>query len=392
MTKRFSKFARFLNRLLYIGSAVMLVAALFLSLSPSTVQATANPGAIWTTNSTCGVSNQDVNHFNVGDHVYINFSGFQPGTYPWSIQKISGNVKTVIASGNFVVGPSGSGCFDAHTIQQGEGGHEYSVNFGNKNDNYRCDDHATATPTKTMRPTKTSTALPTATNTAVFTATNTFVPTDTLVPTATDTLVPTATDTMVPTATDTLEPTVTDTQEPTATPTDEIKTDSSPTPTDISNEDSTPTPDGEVSPTPPTKKVSLKPLVLAIDPFCTVDGLVQWTVENPNNVNITMYSFSIDGGSAHSGFSVHPGEMNLTTTPLGTHTVSISYGEAQTGTLTYTLNVCPLPIPVTGNDTAIIPVTGANLTGNLGNGFFVSGLSLAGLGLILSSLRKIFHL
>jgi hypothetical protein len=166
----------------------------------------------------------------------------------------------------------------------------------------------------------------------------------------------------------------------------------SPTPTDVTNEDPSSTPEGEVTPTTPPHKNNLKPLVLAIDPFCTVDGLMQWTVENPNNVNITLYSFSVDGGPAQGGFSVHPGEMNLTTTPIGTHTVTISYGEAQTGKLTYTIDVCPLPIPVTGGDTAIIPVTGANLNSNLSNGFFMGGLSLAGLGLILSSLRKIFHL
>jgi len=390
MTRKFSKFARFVNRVMYIGSAAMMVAALFLSLSPSAVQATANPGAIWTTNGDCGTSNQNVNHFNAGNHVYINFSGFNPGTYSWKIQQISGNPKPIVASGSYLVGVSGAGCFDAHTIQPSEGGHEYSVDFGPKNDNYQVNSYTSPTATKTAVPTATNTLIPTATNTFVPTATKTLMPTNTLVPTdtsePTNTAVPT--DTLEPTATDVVEPT--NTQVPTATEVGDNEP--SPTPTDVTNEDPSSTPEGEITPTTPPHKNSLKPLVLAIDPFCTVDGLMQWTVENPNNVNITLYSFSVDGGPAQGGFSVHPGEMNLTTTPIGTHTVTISYGEAQTGKLTYTINVCPLPIPVTGGDTAIIPVTGANLNSNLSNGFFMGGLSLAGLGLILSSLRKIFHL
>lgn len=392
MTKNLSKFARFLNRALYLGSAAMLVAALFLSLSPSAVQATANPGAIWTTNGDCGTSSQDVNHFSVGNHVYINFSNFPAGTYSWQIQQISGNPKPIVASGSYLVGVSGAGCFDAHTVQPSEGGHEYSVDFGTKNDNYQVNSYTAPTATKT--------AVPTATNTLIPTATNTFVPTatDTLVPTATDTPVPTDTSepTNTATPTDTLEPTATDAVEPTntqvPTATEVNNNEPSPTPTDVTNEEPSSTPEGEVTPTTPSKKASLKPLVLAIDPFCTVDGLMQWTVENPNDVKVTLYSFSVDGGPAQSGFSVPPGEVNLTTTPTGTHTVTISYGEAQTGKLTYTIDVCPLPIPVTGGETAIIPVTGANLSSNLSNGFFMGGLSLAGLGLILSSLRKVFHL
>ena len=376
MTRNYSKFARFLNRVLYIGSAAMLLASLVLSLSPSVAEASANPGAIWTTKNDCGVLSQDANHFSVGEHVYINLSGFPAGTYAWEIQKISGSPKPIVASGSYLVTASGAGCFDAHTIQLGEAGNEYSVNFGKKNDNYQVRSVSSPTATKTLVPTATNTLVPTATNT--------------LVPTATETSMATPTDTLVPS--DTPQPTATDEQQATATPTDEVKDEPSPTPTDVTNEEPTPTPEGEVTPTKPSKKVSLKPLELAIDPFCTVDGLMQWTVENPNNVSITLYSFSVDGGPAQAGFSVHPGEMNLTTTPTGTHTVTISYGEAQTGKLTYTLNVCPLPIPVTGAETAIIPVTGADLGSSMSNDLFMGGLSMAGLALVLSSLRKIFHL
>jgi len=132
------------------------------------------------------------------------------------------------------------------------------------------------------------------------------------------------------------------------------------------------------------------PLKVQIDPFCNADGLMQWTVVNPNSVNITISHFTVDGVD-HAGKSVPPGEHNLVATPLGTHTVVIYFNDADSASLTYTIDVCPLPIPVTGGETAIIPVTGGNLTGDLSNGLFMGGLSMAGLALLLSSLRKIFH-
>jgi hypothetical protein len=135
-----------------------------------------------------------------------------------------------------------------------------------------------------------------------------------------------------------------------------------------------------------------KPLKVEIDPFCNAEGLMQWTVINPNDVNITMTHFTVDGVN-HAGKSVSPGEHNLVATPLGTHTVVIYFNDADSASLTYTINVCPLPIPVTGGEEgAIIPVTGGDLTSKLGMGIGLGGISLVGLALLLSALRKMYRL
>jgi hypothetical protein len=141
------------------------------------------------------------------------------------------------------------------------------------------------------------------------------------------------------------------------------------------------------------KKTTPKdPLKVVIDPFCNADGLMQWTVVNPNSVNITITHFTVDG-VYHKGMSVLPGEHNLVATPLGTHTVVIFFNETDSASLTYTIAVCPLPIPVTGGEEeAVIPVTGADLTSKLGMGFGLGGISLVGLALLLSALRKMYHL
>jgi len=135
-----------------------------------------------------------------------------------------------------------------------------------------------------------------------------------------------------------------------------------------------------------------KPLKVEIDPFCNAEGLMQWTVINPNSSNITISHFTVDGVN-HAGKSVPPGEHNLVATPLGTHTVVIYFNDADSASLTYTINVCPLPIPVTGGEEgAIIPVTGADETANLGMGISFAGMSMIGLALLLSALRKMYRL
>jgi hypothetical protein len=139
------------------------------------------------------------------------------------------------------------------------------------------------------------------------------------------------------------------------------------------------------------KITPLDPLGLQVDPFCNADGLMQWTVINPNTENITINYFTVDGGAHQPGFTVTPGEHNLVATALGTHTVVISYGDSSTVSLDYTIDVCPLQIPVTGGG-LIIPVTGADETSKLGLGFGFGGMSLVGLALLLSALRKMYHL
>jgi hypothetical protein len=132
-------------------------------------------------------------------------------------------------------------------------------------------------------------------------------------------------------------------------------------------------------------------LSVEIDPFCTYDGLMQWTIINPQSTNIYLNRFTVDGVN-HGGFWVPPGEHDLTVTALGTHTVVVYFGEAgATDSLTYTIDVCPLQVPVTGGD-ALIPVTGADETGKLGMGFGLGGMSLVGMAMLVSALRKIYHL
>jgi hypothetical protein len=134
-----------------------------------------------------------------------------------------------------------------------------------------------------------------------------------------------------------------------------------------------------------------KELSVEIDPFCTYEGLMQWTIINPYSTNIYLNRFTVDGVN-HGGFWVAPGEHDLVVTDLGTHTVVVYFGEAgATDSLTYTIDVCPLQIPVTGGD-ALIPVTGADETGKLGMGFGLGGMSLVGMAMLVSALRKIYHL
>jgi hypothetical protein len=117
---------------------------------------------------------------------------------------------------------------------------------------------------------------------------------------------------------------------------------------------------------------------------------MQWYVVNPNSKNFPVEYYTVDGVSK-GGLSIPPGKHKLTTTPAGTHSVVLYYGESQSVSLSYTIDVCPLPVPVTGG-TTLIPVTGADDTGNLAKGMMFGSSSLAGLGLVLSALRKMLHL
>lgn len=101
-------------------------------------------GAIWTTDSSCGDEQQDVNHYNRGEHVYINGSGFSPNTqYSWNIIGQPGGAScdpgnVVAFEDHRATDSNGDFCFDAYTVATDDCG-EYKVNFGNKNDNYRID-------------------------------------------------------------------------------------------------------------------------------------------------------------------------------------------------------------------------------------------------------------
>jgi hypothetical protein len=99
-------------------------------------------GAVWTTNGDCGDQTQDVNHFNIGDVVYINGAGFSAGTQSWSIKGNPGGASCdpniIVADGIVDVNNTGAFCFNAYTIQNDDCG-EYQVKVGNKGDNYNVE-------------------------------------------------------------------------------------------------------------------------------------------------------------------------------------------------------------------------------------------------------------
>jgi hypothetical protein len=223
--------------------------------------------------------------------------------------------------------------------------------------------------TETVEPT-TETVEPT--TETVEPTTETVEPTTETVEPTTETVVPT-TETVVPT-TETVEPTTETPIPPTETvaPTD--------VPTDIPTEGPT---------TPPEIFVPESPSV-SVDPYCTTNNQMQWTIENPNSKPFTISSWSLDG-ETHGGFTAAPGSNKITTSSLGTHTLIVYWGEGQSSSLTYTIDVCPMSIPVTGAEVGgvLIPVTGAD---DLATGALFAGISLGGLALILTALRKYLHL
>jgi len=112
---------------------------LIITLTFSSVLAPA-PGSIWTTKDDCGDVSQDVNHYAIGEDVWINGANFAEDTYDWKISGLPGGASCdpniIVASGTVGVNSSGSFCFDAYTVAIGDCG-EYKVAVDNKQDNYR---------------------------------------------------------------------------------------------------------------------------------------------------------------------------------------------------------------------------------------------------------------
>jgi uncharacterized repeat protein (TIGR01451 family) len=101
---------------------------------------TDNHGAIWTTRDDCGDQQQDVNHYDIGESVFINGKDFTPeAEYEWFIKGKPGGASCdpniIVASGTVIANESGTFCFDAYEIQSDDCG-EYSVKVDSKNDNY----------------------------------------------------------------------------------------------------------------------------------------------------------------------------------------------------------------------------------------------------------------
>ncbi len=115
-----------------------------------------NQGAIWTTDASCGTSQQDINHFPIGHTVYINGANFDPNTtYTWEIKGqpggASGDPNLVVASGSMTTDNAGAICFGAYTIASDDWG-EYQVKFENKGDNYQVDSGTTPSPSPIFSP------------------------------------------------------------------------------------------------------------------------------------------------------------------------------------------------------------------------------------------------
>ena len=99
-----------------------------------------NPGAIWTTRDDCGDEKQDVNHYAIGETVYINGANFNEGEYIWSITGQPGQASCdpgyTVVSDTLVADHTGAFCFAAYIVQPDDCG-EYKAKVGNKQDNYR---------------------------------------------------------------------------------------------------------------------------------------------------------------------------------------------------------------------------------------------------------------
>lgn len=111
-------------------------------------------GAIWTTKIDCGDEDQDINHYAIGEKVFIHGKNFSPeSSYIWNITGQNGGASCdpdqVVASGANLTDLDGKFCFEAYIVAFGDCG-EYKVDFGGKNDNYHVDG---VTPTITETPT-----------------------------------------------------------------------------------------------------------------------------------------------------------------------------------------------------------------------------------------------
>jgi hypothetical protein len=150
----------------WLAVASMLALAL---LGPSAGGAAAAAGSVWTTHETCqSPAPQDENHYVAGDVVHVRGSGFDATTsYDWTVtgQPGSSDPNIVVASGTVTTDATGYFCVAAYTVQPGDDG-EYTVDVGNKNDNFNV---AGVAPTPTPTPTATVPA-PTPTPTATVAA------------------------------------------------------------------------------------------------------------------------------------------------------------------------------------------------------------------------------
>lgn len=375
------KWMRAVGNFSYILGAAFLIASLAINALPAGPALArnnnnGNTGAIWTTSGSCGAP-QNVNHYQSGNVIYINGSGFDAGDYDWHIKGqpggASGDPGDVVASDTVTVGAGGAFCFAAYTVHGDDWG-EYSVKVGTKGDNY---------------------------NVTAPTAAPTDAPVD---PTSTPADEVTATPADDVTATPTNEVTATPTDEVTATPTDVVTS----TPTDVPQEP-TPTPTevttqipGEPT-TTPTPHPTQKPLSLNVSSFCgpNSDQLNWWKIVNKDSSDAAIiwkvmpsgspsdnyllpgdsnYKFSTPKDSGDDKLYVYDGLENLVTS------VSAASDCKQDQATPTAVPANPNPAPSTSQAEVLIPVTGADLNGGSGMRvmFLNLGIGFLGLGLVLN--------
>ena len=371
----YRKVLKYLNRAVYLVSAVMMMVGLIFTVLPASEVA-----AI--VGQTCPDG---------GDWIKVDLGGGSTSytyTIPAGKQVVEVCYKAGDNTHSYSVNPPATGSISISNDQfMNDPGNAY-LNLSHAS--FKLQDPATATPSNTPPNTATPTETNTPTNTA--TATETHTPTNTA----------TATETHTPTNT----ATATETHTPTATFTN--------TPTDTATPTETNTPTN----TPDTLYVILQ------DPYCvSIPGeLMQWAVLNNNAGPFIVDSWSIDGVMQTGGFIAPVGIGLLTQTSLGTHTIVLYWEQDGISSLEWTIESCQLPdtatptptntrvpptstpvpdtatpvptlpIPETGGSGGpIIPVTGADLTQPL-NGWFFGGFGMFGFGMILTGLRKMFDL
>lgn len=98
-------------------------------------------GAVWTTTNGCGEPSQNVNHYDVGEQVWINGVGFYKGdVYNWTVRGNPGSSSCdpnkIVATGITDLMHEESFCFPAYTVEEGDCG-VYKIRFGMKRDSYR---------------------------------------------------------------------------------------------------------------------------------------------------------------------------------------------------------------------------------------------------------------
>ena len=103
----------------------------------------AETGTIWTTRDDCGDETKNVNHYEVGEAIWINGYNFEAGEYEWNIMGLgqsedsqaSCDPNVIVASGDYTVNETGAFCFDAYVVQNDDCG-QYQADFNHKHDTY----------------------------------------------------------------------------------------------------------------------------------------------------------------------------------------------------------------------------------------------------------------